>query len=72
MSNSKIVIYAAIGGNLAIAASKFVVAAITGSSATISEGAHSVVDTGNGLRPQVFSRFALPGMCAVARGIFTV
>lgn len=47
MAESKPVIYAAMGGNLMIAISKFVAAAITGSSAMLSEGIHSVVDTGN-------------------------
>jgi len=45
--SSKKVIYAALFGNGAIAISKFVASAITGSSAMFSEGIHSVVDTGN-------------------------
>ncbi|MEH6951820.1 cation diffusion facilitator family transporter [Nitrobacter sp. NHB1] len=44
---SKKVIYAALAGNLLVAVTKFIAALITGSSSMISEGVHSLVDTGN-------------------------
>ena len=48
ISKSRLAIYAAIAGNVSIAVTKFVAAALTGSSAMLSEAIHSVVDTGNG------------------------
>ncbi len=47
-SGSKVAIFAAIAGNFAIAVTKFVASAMTGSSAMLTEGIHSLVDTGNG------------------------
>ncbi|NMM38158.1 MAG: cation transporter [Glaciimonas sp.] len=60
-SATKKVVYAALAGNFAIALIKFVAAAITGSSAMLSEAVHSLVDTVNEL-------LLLYGMKRAAKG----
>lgn len=46
---SKVAVYAAIGGNLAVSIMKFVASFFTGSAAMLSEGIHSLIDTFNGV-----------------------
>jgi cation diffusion facilitator family transporter len=58
MAESKLAVFGAIAANVAIAAMKFAGAAATGSSAMLSEGIHSLVDSGDGVLLLVGMRLA--------------
>jgi cation diffusion facilitator family transporter len=49
MAESKVAVIGALAANIAIAVTKFAVAGVTGSSAMLSEGIHSTVDTANSI-----------------------
>lgn len=49
VKGGRLTVFAAIAANVVVAITKFVAAAIGGSSAMFSEGLHSIVDSGNGL-----------------------
>ena len=58
MAESKLAVFGAIAANVTIATMKFVGAGATGSSAMLSEGIHSLVDSGDGLLLLVGMRLA--------------
>ncbi|MBV9892361.1 MAG: cation diffusion facilitator family transporter [Rhizobacter sp.] len=58
MAESKLAVFGAIAANVAIAVMKFTGAAATGSSAMLSEGIHSLVDTGDGVLLLIGMRLA--------------
>jgi cation diffusion facilitator family transporter len=58
LADSRLAVFGAIGANVAIAVMKFVGAAATGSSAMLSEGIHSAVDTGDGVLLLIGMRLA--------------
>jgi cation diffusion facilitator family transporter len=58
MAESKLAVFGAIAANVVIAAMKFAGAAATGSSAMLSEGIHSLVDSGDGVLLLVGMRLA--------------
>jgi cation diffusion facilitator family transporter len=49
VNESRLTVYAALGANVAIAATKFIAAGVSGSAALFSEGIHSTIDSGDSL-----------------------